>query len=342
MIRRTLILGAALLAAVCLSAGAPAAARAGSPNAQMRDGVMALRGLIDRAGAERYFEYPKRSTVRPGHLGDGWWPADPWTGSRMRPGVGRGHYLYKVTQDRRHYRLIGYLDGRVMVVRGGMPHSIMLAYDHRSEEGINLVRQYIEDYAAAHDGVYPLPTEVSDVGAVGSEPRHRYWPSNPWDHFNMTQRADHGSFSYTVAADRASYTLRLHRALKNDYVLTGTTATSPWQQLLTSLEDEILRRSGKVLAGYVGQWALQHEGTLPAVAELTPATAVGAEHGDWPRDPSSGVAMQPGTGPGAYTYAPGAAGAYTLTVHLHSGDFQAGGVAPSLSAPARSSATAGP
>ena len=52
--------------------------------------------------------------------------------------------------------------------------------------------------------------------------------------------------------------------------------------------------------------------------------------------------MRPGTDPGAYTYAPGAAGAYTLTVHLHSGDFQAGGVAPSLAAPARGSATAEP
>ena len=131
-----------------------------------------------------------------------------------------------------------------MVVSGGMPRSIVLAYDHRSEEGINLIRQYVEDYAAAHDGVYPLPAEVRADGAVGTEPRHRYWPSNPWDHFVMTQRADRGSFSYAVAPDRASYTLRLHRALKHDYVLTGMTVTSPWQQLLTSLEDEILRRSG--------------------------------------------------------------------------------------------------
>ena len=94
----------------------------------------------------------------------------------------------------------------------------------------------------------------------------------------MAQRGDHGSFSYAVAADRTSYTLRLHRALKNDYVLTGTTVTSPWQQLLTSLEDEILRRSGKILAGYVGQWSLQHAGALPTVAELAPAAAVGAAH----------------------------------------------------------------
>ena len=183
---------------------------------------------------------------------------------------------------------------------------------------------------------------MSADGAVGLEPEHRYWPSNPWDHCDMTQRADHGSFSYQVAADRQSYTLRLHRALKNDYVLTGTTVTSPWQQLLTSLEDEILRRSGRILAGYVGQYSLQHAGTLPTIAELAPAAAVGAAHGDWPQDPTSGAAMQPGTGPGTYTYSPGAAGAYTLTVHLHSGDFQAGGIAPSPAAPARSSGTPEP
>ena len=47
--------------------------------------------------------------------------------------------------------------------------------------------------------------------------------------------------------------------------------------------------------------------------------------------------MAPGTSPGSYSYAPGAGGAYTLTVHLHSGDFEAGGIAPSLAAPARGS-----
>ena len=102
-----------------------------------------------------------------------------------------------------------------------MPRSIMLAYDHRSEEGINLIRQYVEDYAAAHDGVYPLPADVRADGAVGIEPQRHYWPSNPWDHVVMVQRGDRGSFSYAVAPDRSSYTLRLHRALKGDYVLTG-------------------------------------------------------------------------------------------------------------------------
>jgi hypothetical protein len=249
MIRRTVIIGAALLAAVLLSAGATAPARASSPNAQMRDALMAVRGLIDRAGAAAFFTYPLESRVRPGDLGRSWWPSDPWTGRAMTAGAGRGHFRYRVSADRRHYRLIGYLDGGIVVLTGGMPKTIMLAYDHRSEEGVNLIRQYIEDYAAGHAGVYPLPSDVDDDGAVGLEPLHRYWPSNPWDHFGMTQRADHGSFSYVVASDRTAYTLRLHRALRHDYVLTGATVMNPWQQLLTSLEDESPRRSAKLLAG---------------------------------------------------------------------------------------------
>ncbi len=340
MIRRTLMLGTALLAAACLGAGASAPARAASANDEMRQAVMALRGLIDREGAAHFFVYPRRSSVVPGHLGGTWWPVDPWTGGALRPGTTRGHYAYTVTTDRRRYRLVGYLRGGSVSVRGGMPRSIMLAYDHRSEEGINLIRQYVEDFAAAHNGRFPLPADVSAVGAVGSEPRHHYWPSNPWDHLTMAQRRDNGSFAYQVAPDRASYTLRLHRALKRDYVLTGTTVTSLWQHLLASLEDEILRRNGRILAGYVGQWSLQHGGVLPQVTDLAPSAAVGATHPDWPQDPTSGAAMMPGNAPGCYTYAPAEAGAYILTIHLHSGDFEAGGTAPSPAGPARGSGPA--
>ena len=309
----------------------------------MRQAVIALRGLIDRAGAERYFTYPRPASVRAGRLGGSWWPDDPWTGSDLTPGTSRGHFRYTVARDRRRYRLAGYLaGGRAYVLTGGMPRSSMRAYDHRGKEGLNLIRQYVEDYAAAHDGVYPLPVEVRADGPVGSEPAHRYWPSNPWDHLVMAQRGDRGSFAYAVAPDRSSYTLRLHTALKGDYVLTGTIMTSPWQQLLASLEDEILRRSGRILKGYIGQWALQHAGALPKNTDMSPTAAVGEAHPDWPQDPGNGAAMLPGGGPGAYTYAPGAAGVFTLTVHLHSGDYEAGGTAPSPAAPARGSDTTEP
>ena len=164
LIRPASILGATVLAATCLAA---VAAGAASPNAQMRQAMLTLRGLIDRRGAERYFTYPKVRTVYPRRLvGSGAWPDDPWTGRDMLPGRTRGHYRYTVSPDRRRYRLVGYTDGGVVVLSGGMPTSIMRAYDHRGEEGLNLIRQYVEDHAARHDGLYPSPTEVSADGAV--------------------------------------------------------------------------------------------------------------------------------------------------------------------------------
>ena len=124
IIRLTLILCAALVAALCLGAGAAAPARAASPDEQMADAVMALRGLIDREGAERYFTYPRRTSVRPGKLGGSWWPDDPWTGADLRPGSRRGHFRYFVTPDRRRYRLVGYLDGgrTIVALRRDAPH----------------------------------------------------------------------------------------------------------------------------------------------------------------------------------------------------------------------------
>jgi hypothetical protein len=40
----------------------------------------------------------------------------------------------------------------------------------------------------------------------------------------MEQRADRGSFGYVRSADGKTFTLNLHQALKEDYVLEGTAA----------------------------------------------------------------------------------------------------------------------
>lgn len=333
MTRRILSLGTALAVTACLVALVavllPTRAVAASPNDEMRANVMVIRGLIDRRGATDFFQYPRPSQVRAGRLGTSWWSIDPWTGARMTPGNGRGHFRYTLTHNGRRYRLVGYLDGGTIVVRGGMPRSIMLAYDHRSEEGVNLIRQYVENWARSHHGLYPPVRDVAGDGAVRLQPHRSYWPSNPWDHRDMEQRRDRGSFTYHVAPDRSSYTLRLHRALKPDYVLRGAAGADPWNVLLTSLEDEILRRSGRILAGFVDQWSLQHDGQLPAATDFSPAGAVGKAHSDWPSDPTDATAMQPGGEPGSYFFGPGVGGTYVLTVHLHSGDYEAGGTAPS-------------
>ena len=160
--------------------------------------------------------------VRPGgELGKGEWPRDPWTAKVLKPGTKRGNYQYSPAADRRSYKLVGYLSsGATYEVTGGMPRSMMVAYDHRGEEGINLIRQYVEAYIIEH-GRCPDPSEVVHEGAVGRYGKV-YWPSNPWDHYDMKQRDDRGSFDYSVSADRRSYTLRLHRSLSRDKVLKGS------------------------------------------------------------------------------------------------------------------------
>ena len=77
----------------------------------------------------------------------------------------------------------------------------MLAYDHRSEEGINLIRQYVEDYAGAHDGVYPLPADVAATAPSASSPA-TLLAQQPLGPLVMAQRRDAGSFEYAIAPDR--------------------------------------------------------------------------------------------------------------------------------------------
>ena len=87
-----------------------------------------------------------------------------------------------------------------------MPRAIMLAYDHRGEEGVNLIRQYIEDYAATHDGIYPLPADVARRRRRRHRAEQPLLAEQPLGPRDMAQRRDRGSFSYAVAADRSSYT----------------------------------------------------------------------------------------------------------------------------------------
>ncbi len=147
----------------------------------------------------------------------------PGPAQRLTPGATQGHYVYTPAADRRSYRLTGHLGGgRTFTVTGRMTHTPMLAYDHRGKEGLNLLFQYVKMWSRAHDGLLPTVDMVTREGAVGQQQRILLWPSNPWDHGAMQQRADHGSFAYTRSADGKTFTLSLHQALKDDYVLQGT------------------------------------------------------------------------------------------------------------------------
>jgi hypothetical protein len=210
-------------AAVC----APAA-RAATRDELMKTSLLALQCAVEKSGAARMYVYPRPSSVSPtGGLVSDFWPRDPWTGKRLTPGTSQGHYVYVRAEDERSYRLTGYLSGgRTFVVTGGMTHTPMLAYDHRGKEGLSLLFQYVKMWSRTHDGRLPTAAMVTREGSVGRQRRDLLWPSNPWDHGAMEQRGDRGSFGYARSADGKTFTLNLHQALKEDYVLQGTAARS--------------------------------------------------------------------------------------------------------------------
>ncbi len=100
-----------------------------------------------------------------------------------------------------------------------MPGSGRLAYRHREQEGLSLIRQYVIEWARRHDGLYPPASEVSREGGVGALRDGALWPSNPWNHGPMIQSDAVGDFSYEVAADRTSCRLSLHTTPTDDWTL---------------------------------------------------------------------------------------------------------------------------
>jgi hypothetical protein len=219
---------ALLILLVAIAAGAalgtPAARAATTRDELMKTSLLALQCAVEKSGGVNMYVYPRPGVVSPtGGLAADFWPRDPWTGKRLTPGATQGHYVYARATDCRSYDLTGYLSGgRTFTVHGGMTHTPMLAYDHRGKEGLNLLFQYVKMWSRTHSGRLPTAEMVTREGAVGQQQRDLIWPSSPWDHGAMTQRADRGSFAYSRSADGKTFTLSLHQALKDDYVLQGT------------------------------------------------------------------------------------------------------------------------
>lgn len=334
----------ALVSAAALgyaAVGAPPAQAASSGSTYLlRERLCLLQGYIERYANMHYSYYPTVGEVRRGGgLPAPLWPRNPWTGRAMRPGGRVGDYTYRPAADRLSYTLVGRSAGGSIKLRGRVPNTRKMQNDHRTREGLELVRECIETWARGHEGLYPPVASVDAAADVGRHAGLRYWPHNPWFHTNMAQLRRKGDFTYSVSADRTSYAITAHYSRGGSFTLRGDATTSPWLRLLAGLDDEILRRNGRILAGYVDQWSALHSGELPQAAELAPGGAVGAAHAYWPVDPIGDEAMRQGAAPGRYTYVPGAAHAYVLTIHLHSGDFEAGGTAP---VPAEPAPRAGP
>ena len=295
----------------------PAAAATYSNTYLLRERLCLLQAYVERYANQHYSFYPTRAMVRRGGpLPAPLWPLNPWTGGSMVAGSRYGDYSYTPAKNLLSYRLSARYPGGTMVLRGSVPATRKMQNDHRTREGLELVRQFIEMWARGHDDLYPSVAQVDAEGAVGLQAGIRYWPHDPWTHEPMKQSTAWGNFTYSVNTGRDSYVITAHYSRGGTFTLRGARATNPWHVLRVALQDATLRRDLEIVDTFVRLHAATHGGAPPAPDELSPAGVVGQENPVWPVDPYSGEPFTIGSGVGRFAYAVEEGGSYTLSAAL--------------------------
>ncbi len=321
----------AVLATAAGQAVHPPTAQAITRKALLHERLLILQGYLERYANEHYSRYPAPEAVRPdGPLPAPLWPRNPWTGAPMRAGSGVGDFTYTPGSRLLSYRLVGHYPGGSIVLSRRVPYARKMQNDHRTREQVDFIRQLVQQWARAHGGLYPPVREVAVDGSVGQQSGYRYWPHNVWTHQPIAVSRNWGDFSYTVNAERDGFSLRAHFSRGGGVTLTGAYATSPWREALLALQDEIAARNAEILEGYVREWALLHEGVLPAPADLVPGGPVATAFGEWPVDPFGNEPLRQGDGPGQFVYTAGPGPQYTIVMHLSGGSVTIAGSVPPL------------
>jgi hypothetical protein len=220
--RRFSILLLALVAVLLLAATLPAAARAAVSfvDKQVQMNILLLQGYINTQAEKNGFVYPARDDVKKGGaLAAPVWPGNPWTGGTMAPGTSRGTYTYTVKADLSGYTLVGHLSKSSYKVTGGAPSWLKDERDASTKAGLALLQQYVEMWARAHAGAYPVLADLASGAPVGLQPGVPIWPQSPWTHAAMTQSQATGDFAYSLSGGGSGYSLRAHLATGKDWIL---------------------------------------------------------------------------------------------------------------------------
>jgi prepilin-type N-terminal cleavage/methylation domain-containing protein len=73
------------------------------------------------------------------------------------------------------------------------------------KEGIHSIQVGVQSYAVDTNDAYPAVADVHQNAAVGDQVDN--WPKNPWTNAWMLGTGVKGDYTYTVAADLASFQL---------------------------------------------------------------------------------------------------------------------------------------
>lgn len=225
--------------------------------------------------------------------------------------------------------------------------------DLQVKQNVLLLRGYIDTQAARHHFLYPTKSEVRKGGGLSAP----VWPVNPWTGKPMAPGSGRGTYTYTPAADRRSYTLVAHFSTGGTYQVTGrspgwlaterATAASDLaaaqsqlaaaqadlataQADLAAARDTQAELGARVIKGYIEQWGLLNNACAPTLDQIGPA-GVGAGFDFWPTNPWDGSDVAAGTDTGDFSYSRGTDGVtYGLTAHTAAGSVDMSGSVPQV------------
>jgi hypothetical protein len=147
------------------------------------------------------------------------WPANPWTGAPMSTSSSaQGDCTY--SQSLFAYTITAHLAGgaqgdvvdnwwfdRWLGIRDNLKDLCVQAHGQ-------VLKEYIDEWKAAHAGTPPTVEQMTKAGAVGA--LHAWWPANPWAASPMTNRDATGDFQYTPGAG-GTYTLTVRQQVTDAF-----------------------------------------------------------------------------------------------------------------------------
>jgi hypothetical protein len=190
----------------------------------LSDGVTKLSTALIRDAVEQWaFDnggmYPDEYEVsRTGGVGNLFidldWPTNPMTGYDMVDEGGTGDYDYQLIYDSGDYTFT--IDALLKSgsfslgpsYEGDREATFRLHYqDIAAQRSIQVIKAYVDHWAATNGGELPSVAQVTCFGAVGAA--HTWWPRNPWTWGSMEPGTGYGDYTYTPGTG-GSYTLVLH------------------------------------------------------------------------------------------------------------------------------------
>lgn len=147
------------------------------------------------------------------------WPINPWTGAPMSTSssaqgdctYSQSLFAYKITAH-----LAGGVEGDVvdeswldrwLGIRDNLKDSCVQAHGQ-------VLKEYVEEWKAAHAGTPPTVAQMTKTGAVGG--LHAWWPANPWAASPMANSGATGDFQYAPGAG-GTYTLTVRQQVTDSF-----------------------------------------------------------------------------------------------------------------------------